>query len=295
MIDVVRYKKIFLSLSAILVLAAIVGILAFGLRPGVDFTGGSLWQIKFSEIVSKTDIRDFFETQINLPPTSLSYDQTSGVYSLVLREIPDAERQSAFSAIKEKLDPEAEEQDFWSISPSVSREIKDKAMQAIVFVIVGISLFVAYAFRHASKAIKSWKYGVVTLITLAHDVVIPIGAFAIIGYYMDLTIDTTFVVALLLIMGFSVHDTIVVFDRIRESIIKTRHIEMGTIVNKSINETLKRSINTSFTLVLVLLALLFLGPASLRYFMLIMLIGTVVGTYSSIFVASPILTLFRRS
>lgn len=159
---------------------------------------------------------------------------------------------------------------------------------------MGISLYIAFAFRHASKAVSSWKYGLVALFTLVHDVLVPAGVFAYLGSRLDLVIDTNFIVALLLVMGFSVHDTIVVFDRIRENIVKSRHVKMDAIVNKSVNETLARSINTSLTLVVVLLALFFMGPASQKFFVLTMLIGTITGTYSSIFMASPMLSLFRN-
>ena len=166
---------------------------------------------------------------------------------------------------------------------------------AIVFVLVGISLYIAFAFRKVSRPISSWKYGLVTLITLMHNVAIPAGMMAVLSRYYGVAIDTNFVVALLVVMGFSVHDTIVVFDRIRENIVRSRHdIGFNEIINRSVRETMRRSINTSLTLILVLLALYFMGPVSLKYFILTMLVGTTVGIYSSIFVASPLLTLFDR-
>jgi preprotein translocase subunit SecF len=163
-------------------------------------------------------------------------------------------------------------------------------------VILGISLYIAFAFRKVSHPVQSWKYGLITLATLVHDTVIPAGLFAVLGRFAGVEIDINFLVALLLVMGFSVHDTIVVFDRIRENL----RIGIGKqssfeeLVNTSVNQTMARSINTSLTLVLVLLALYFFGSAVLSYFILAILVGVIFGTYSSIFVASPLLTLWKR-
>ena len=187
-----------------------------------------------------------------------------------------------------------EDVEFLVISPSVSDEIKQKAMLAIIFVMVGISLYIAFVFRKVSKPISSWKYGAITLLTLLHDVIVPAGVFAFLSQRFNVAIDTNFIVALLVVMGFSVHDTIVVFDRVRESLLKTRGKSLGEIVNISVNETFRRSVNTSLTLIIVMLSLYFLGPISLKFFVLAMLIGTTVGTYSSIFVASPLLVVVQK-
>jgi preprotein translocase subunit SecF len=163
-------------------------------------------------------------------------------------------------------------------------------------VLFGISLYIAFAFRKVSKPVSSWKYGMVTLVTLFHDVIMPAGLLAVLGRFKGIEIDTNFIVALLVVMGFSVHDTIVVFDRIRENLTLARGkaVSLGDIINKSIRETFARSINTSLTLMIVLVALLVFGPPSLFYFILTILVGTLFGTYSSIFVASPLLYGFHR-
>jgi len=158
-------------------------------------------------------------------------------------------------------------------------------------VLLGISLYVIYAFRKSSAFIKSWKYGFIVLLTLFHDIVIPTGLLAFLGWKFGVELDTKFIVALLVIMGFSVHDTIVVFDRIRENLSISRgKFDLSQTVNFSVKQTIARSINTSLTLIIALVALFFLGPASLKYFILIILVGTITGTYSSIFIASPLLT-----
>ncbi|MEK7641173.1 MAG: protein translocase subunit SecF, partial [Patescibacteria group bacterium] len=162
-------------------------------------------------------------------------------------------------------------------------------------VLLAISLYVAFAFRKVSKPVSSWKYGIITLITLFHDALVPAGMFAVLGRLLNLEVDTNFVVAILVVVGFSVHDTIVVFDRIRENLrIAGSNVgDFSSLVNSSINQTFARSINTSLTLILTLVALYFLGPAALQYFVLTILVGVVMGTYSSIFIASPLLTVVK--
>ncbi len=162
-------------------------------------------------------------------------------------------------------------------------------------VLVGISLYVAFAFRKVSRPISSWKYGIITLVTLFHDVSIPAGFLVVLGKLKGVEIDTNSLVALLVIMGFSVHDTIVVFDRIRENLLLDRgRSDFGTVINNSVNQTMARSINTSLTLFLVLIALFIFGPITLKYFILTLLIGTIAGAYSSIFVASPLLQVWQK-
>ena len=165
----------------------------------------------------------------------------------------------------------------------------------MIFVILGISFYVAFAFRKVYQPVSSWVYGLITLLTLFHDVVIPAGLLALLGHYARIEIDSNFVVALLVVMGFSVHDTIVVFDRIRENLLLDRgKTAFSELVNRSINQTMARSVNTSLTLIFVLLAIYFVGPVSLHYFVLTLLVGVTTGIYSSIFVASPLLVIWHN-
>jgi len=204
------------------------------------------------------------------------------------KEIGEDEHKNLKVATAEKLG-EFKELSFQSIGPTIGKELRERALWAVFLVLFGISLYVAFAFRKVSFPVTSWKYGVVALITLFHDVIIPVGVLAWLGRLGGVEMDTNFVVALLVIAGFSVHDTIVVFDRTRENLKKGKGEQFSQIVNKSVNETLARSINTSATLLFVLLALYFAGPITLQFFILTILIGTLVGTYSSICVASPLL------
>lgn len=285
--NIIKHKWIFLTISGILVAASITSILVFGFKQGIDFVGGTLWQIKIS--ATKEDL------QLALPGAIIASQPATKSFILRTGELREGEHQNLLAAFREKFG-EVEELRFETIGPSIGKELREKSIKAFIFVLLSISLYIAFVFRKVSRPVSSWKYGLITLITLFHDALIPLGTFSILGYLLNVEIDTTLVVAILVVLGFSVHDTIVVFDRIREKLKlqKSSNYDFDELVNRGVNETIVRSINTSLTLVLVLVAMLFLGAASLQYFILAILIGVVVGTYSSIFVASPLLTLWRR-
>lgn len=295
--NIIKYRYIFLSISGILVLISVAAVLIFGLKTGIDFVGGTLWQIKLinGQRLMTNDIKIFFEKNLELKNVAV-FPAEGGDFLIRLAHISEEEHQNYLESIKNKFG-QVEELRYEAIGPTIGRELRNKSFLAALFVLLGISLYVTYAFRKVSYPIKSWKYGLITLITLFHDIAIPTGLLAILGRYYGMEIDTKFVVALLTVMGFSVHDTIVVFDRIRENFLTNRNREdVVSIVNSSILQTIARSINTSLTLVLTLAALFFFGPEPLKFFVLVIAIGTIAGTYSSIFVASPILTLkFKRT
>ncbi len=297
--DIIKRRKIFLSVSGILVLASITAIAVFGFQPGIDFVGGTLWQIAITRTdadltrTNAEEIKEFFETDLGVK-NIMVFPAENNDFLIRFGHISEEQHQQYFQSLKTKFG-EAEELRFDNIGPTIGKELKRKAVWAIGLVMLGISLYVAFAFRKVSYPIKSWKYGIITLITLFHDVIIPAGLLAVLGRRLGIEIDTNFVVALLVVMGFSVHDTIVVFDRIRENLLLRKNsLDLPVIINNSVNQTFVRSINTSLTLILVLLALFFFGPVALKYFILTILVGTIVGTYSSIFIASPLL-LFRSS
>ncbi len=289
--NIIGHRKIFLSFSGILVLASIALILIFGFRPGIDFVGGTMWQIKLAtndQQLTTDNLKVFFETDLGVKNITI-FPAENQSFLVRLGHISEEEHQNYLGALKTKFG-DIEELRFDGIGPAVGKELRNRAFWAIALVLLGISLYIAFAFRKVSYPIKSWKYGIITLITLFHDISIPAGMLAILGWKFGVEIDTNFIVALLVIMGFSVHDTIVVFDRIRENLLISRtRLDLPVIINSSVNQTLARSINTSLTLILVLLALFFLGPVTLKYFILAILVGTVFGTYSSIFIASPLL------
>lgn len=287
MLNIVGHKRTYLAISAVLVAASVASIAIFGFKQGIDFAGGALWQFKAGEKISPAETERIFREDLDVTDLHLNYDYENSVFFARLPEINETGHQKFLSTLKERL-PQFEELGFQSIGPSVGAELRRNAIWAIVFVLLGISFYIAFAFRKASRPISSWKYGFVTLLTLFHDVAIPAGMLAVLGYFGKVEIDTNFIVAILVVVGFSVHDTIVVFDRIRENLLLDKgKNSFEAIVNASINQTLARSFNTSFTLILVLIALLFFGPGVLWYFILTLLVGVSVGVYSSIFIASP--------
>ena len=286
-IDFVKIRKYPYVFSAILIIIAITGVILFGLKPGMDFIGGSLLELNISQNKITTE-------QVNEILKSLEVNDAIitavGEEGLLIRtkEISEEKHQEIISRIKGVF-VGVEESRFESLGPAIGEELKKKSFSGLVFVILGIALYLTWAFRKVSKPMSSWKYGVVTILALLHDVIIPTGLFAYLGYFLGWEIDSTFITALLVILGFSVHDTIVVLDRIREKLRLQPSLDFSETINQSVNETIKRSINTSLALVLVLVALLVFGPASLQIFVLILLIGTIFGTYSSISIASPLL------
>jgi len=294
MFDLMKYKYIFIGISAVLTLAAFFSMAFFGFKLGVDLSGGTLWQLSFEKSVTAAELESYLKDYLKMEQPSVVSDASNSNYLIRTKEISEADHQTYFSAIKNDFG-NIEELRFESIGPAIGKELRDKAIIAFLAVLFGISAYVAFAFRKVSFPVNSWKYGFSTLICLFHDAVIPAGFFAALGYFKGIELDTNFIVAILVIIGFSVHDTIVVFDRIRENLTLSKdRNDLGKIINISINQTFARSINTSLTLFLVLIALYFFGAPSLAYFTLTILVGIIIGTYSSIFVASPLLTFFHR-
>ena len=293
-LHIIKHKAFFLSVSGTLVVAAIVCLVLFGFKPAIDFTGGTLWEVQFSNTsVSESSLSAFLVSDVHMD-SPVVYRGTGDSFFIKTKPLSEDEHHTDAAALQQKFGP-IQELEFQSIGPTIGAQLASKAMWAGILVLVGISLYIAFAFRKVSYPVASWKYGMVTLVTLFHDVLIPSGVLALLGHISNVEVDTNFVVALLVIMGFSVHDTIVVFDRIRENILTRKGSkEFDEIVNDSILQTLVRSVNTSLTLVLVLVAMIIFGAPNLRLFVLIMLIGTVIGTYSSIFVASPLLTIWYK-
>jgi preprotein translocase subunit SecF len=284
--NIIGRRKIFYFLSGVIILSSIIAVFLFGFRFGIDFVGGTFWEVRFANNVSENEVRAVLEGSDIRDVFLQAGDE--GTLRLRFREIDEETHQRVFAQLKEKW-PDAEDLRFETVGPTIGETLRKKAIQAILLVILGISFFIAWAFRKVSQPVASWKYGMVTVFTLFHDVIVPIGLFAFLGRFHGVEIDSNFVVALLVVMGFSVHDTIVVFDRIRENLRRYAEAPFEEVVNKSVNETLSRSVNTSFTTLLALAALLLWGSGSLHSFVLAMMVGILVGTYSSIFIASPLL------
>lgn len=286
---VIKHKKIFVIISAILVLLSLSSIVYFKPKFGIDFTGGSLSEVEFKTarpdqaIIEKEIANLGFGTSI-IQPTS-----TTG-YSIKTRALSEAERAGLLSA----LGSDAIEKSFTSIGPSVGAELVRKSVLSFILVSLGIIFFIAFSFRKVSKPVSSWKYGLIAIVTLIHDVLIPVGAFAILSHFYGTEIDTLFVVAVLTVLGLSVSDTIVVFDRIRENIRIGHYKTFEETVGNSLKQVYTRSIATSATVIIVLLALVFFGPRSTKVFAMMMTAGMFFGTYSSIFLASPLLVMVNK-
>ena len=283
---VVTYRKVFYTISAILVIGSLVAVSVWGLKPGIDFKGGSILEVEYA--ANRPDQATLTQS---IEPLSLdaSIRQTGERgYILRMKEINQTQKNSLDTVLA--TFGTSTEKRFDSIGPLLGTEALRKSFVSIILVILAIVFFIAFAFRKVSQPVSSWKYGIVAIIALVHDVVVPTGVFAVLGHYLGYEVDTLFVTALLVVLGFSVHDTIVVFDRVRENLF---HSKSGTkfdqIVGESISQTFTRSINTSLTTLLALIVLYFVGGESTQHFSLALIIGIAVGTYSSIFLGSPLL------
>jgi len=296
MLNIVGHKKIWFTISIILVGIAIVSVALFGFQQSAELRGGTLWEFKVSgQNLSVTDVQSELVNNLHITDAQVSADTGDQSFLVIFGSITEPAHQQYITELQQVW-PSFQELSFQSISASVGANLRNNSIIAIILVLVGISLYIAFAFRKASRPISSWKYGWITLMTLFHDVAIPAGMLALLGHFAGVQINSDIIVALLVVMGFSVHDTIVVFDRIRENLLNHRgKVPFATIINDSVNQTLARSINTSLTLILVLLALYFVGPADLQYFVLTLLVGVTTGIYSSIFIASPALVLTSKN
>jgi len=286
MINVVGKRKIFYGFSLALIGAGIFSIIFWGLHFGIDFRGGSLLEINFSGTRPEIKtVQDKLAT-LNLGDVAAQPTGSNGFF-LRLKDIDENTHQQILSVLGTL--GQVEEIRFDSVGPVIGQELKGRAYSAILMVLLLIIVYIAFAFRKVSRPVASWKYGLAAIVALFHDVFIPTGIFSILGHYLGVEIDLLFVTGLLTILGFSVHDTIVVFDRIRENLRKGVGKGFEDTVNISINQTITRSINTSLTVFLTLLAIYIFGGASTKYFALLLMIGIFFGTYSSIFVASSLL------
>jgi len=300
--NISKNLKYFFILPAILSVLSIFALVSFGLKPGIDLVGGSMLQISYPEgrppveqVRALVDALGFGEVRVQ--PTG------ENAYLLRQRDLSNEEK-NQLEAVLGGLGPIHEDQ-FTSVGPTLGAELMRKAWIAIVLVVLSIILFIAFAFRRVSGetekekgGVSSWKYGVVAVLTLLHDILVPAGLFAFLGFISGAEVDALFIVALLTILGISINDTIVIFDRIRENLRlnseRHMHEAFESVVGRSITQTLARSISTSLTVVIVLLALYFVGPMATKDFALTLIVGMVAGTYSSIFLASPLLVVWER-
>lgn len=285
MFPFLKYRKIYFIFSGILILASIVFLLIFGLKPGIEFTGGTILEIEY--LIERPPNQEIREKLKDLDLGEI-FIQPTGERGVILKT-KDIE-EATHKKILDKLGREnLKELRFESIGPVIGKELKQKTKLLTILALLAILLYVAFAFRKLAEPRRPWQYGIIAIIALSHDVLIPLGCFVFLGQFFNVPLTIPIVVALLTVVGYSVNDTVVIFDRIRENLFKRRTDTFEQVINFSLNQTLVRSINTSLTTLFVLFAIFFFGGETLKYFSLALIIGIIAGTYSSIFLAAPLL------
>lgn len=313
---IIRNKRFFLIIGAAIVALCLGVIAVFGIKPGIDFTGGSLMEVKYVVVPEKAVVEAAVEEQaLGEFAVRHSSSEAGEGYLITTRDLNESER-AALEAKLLSVSDGGELVRFTSIGPVIGQELKDKAVWAIGAVLVLIIVYVAIAFMGVGAPVSSWVYGFMTIVVLGHDILVPIAFMSVMGELVAAQVDILFVTVLLTILGFSVNDTIVIFDRIREKLKQNRtetrrNIPVpggkdeivitytllkpfGDLVGQAIDETMSRSINTSLTVLLALLALYFIGSSVTNMFVLSLIVGVIAGAYSSIFIASPLLVVYQE-
>lgn len=293
---IIKYRKVFYTISAVVIAASIASFAFFGINPGIDFTGGTLVEVRYvGEMPGTATIQSALAEQ-GIMGVSVRASGSEG-YSVRMRDITDEERMALSDTFSQDGAYEASIEQYSQVGPTIGAELRKKAFVAFAIVILAIVFFIAFAFRKVSRPVSSWVYGLIALVALAHDVLVPLGAFAAMAHFFGAQADTLFVTAILTILGYSVHDTIVVFDRVRENLRKqegSRNMDFSLVAGQSLNQTFVRSVNTSLTTIIALGALFMLGPVATQDFALVLAVGIVAGTYSSIALATPLLVTAER-
>lgn len=286
-----KYSIVYYILFGIFVIGSILALLMFGLKFGIEFTGGSAMEVGFLDSRPTNEQIQNNLSQFNLGEIITRPTENNGMI-LQFKGVDETLHQQILLKLSELS--KIEERSFEYVGPSIGQELKQKTILSMFLALLAITLYIAFAFRKVSKPVSSWKYGITSLIALFHDILIPLGVFAVLGKFYNVEITIPIIAALLTILGFSVHDTIVIFDRIRENILRKGMSQFQGTVNWSLNQTFGRSISTVFTTLLVLFSIFFFGGQTLKYFSLALIIGITSGAYSSIFIAGPLLVSWRK-
>ena len=291
MLDIVKRRYLYFGISLLVIVPGLIGLLAWGFPLAIDFTGGSLLQIHFdtgtvpedAQILAVYNEFGFGDSQV----------QTTDNNAVIIRSksMDENTRAQIVSTLEQQFNATITVQRFDTVGPSVGQEVASRAAGAVALAALGIMIYITIAFRGVPHA---FRYGAAAIIAMLHDVAVVVGVEAILGHYLGWEVDALFLTALLTVIGFSVHDSIVVFDRIRENANVYRRLPYETVVNHSIVQTMARSINTQFTVMLTLLALVLFGGVTVRHFVVTLLVGVFSGTYSSIFNAAPILVVWEN-
>ena len=293
MFDIIGKKKWYFIISVLLIVPGLVSLALFGLKLSIDFTGGSRVTYTFPTAVNQKTIADI-RTSFEEENVVVSTIQPSG-QRVIVRTAPINEQQNneIQTNLRQRI-PEFRQEEFETIGPVIGNETTLNALKSIVLASLLIAIYIAFSFRKVPKPTSSWRFGVCTIVALLHDVLVVLGLFSILGHFLHVEIDSLFITAILTVIGFSVHDTIVVFDRIRENLLKQGSSNFAKTVNDSILQTLTRSLNTSLTAILVLLTMLIFGGENIRWFIVALLVGIASGTFSSIFNAAPLLVAWQE-
>ncbi|MFA6160814.1 MAG: protein translocase subunit SecF [Patescibacteria group bacterium] len=289
--NIVKYRWLWYLISFVLVGSSIAFLAIFGLKQGIDFAGGSLLVVRFAGERPSTVDAEKSVASLNLGGIVIQPVGDTDM-SFRLKDMDEEMHQQFIRQMKQTYG-DITELRFDSIGPVIGQELRSKSIIALIIVFIAILLYIAYAFRKVSVPIKSWKYGAITAFTAFHDVIVPVGLFALLGKVHGLEIGTSFVAAVLTVMGFSIHDTIVVLDRVRENLQRTTGV-FENIVNTSLLQTIVRSLNTTISTLLALVAVYFFGGDSIKDFSLALIVGIATGAYSSIFIAAPLLITWHK-
>jgi len=289
-VNIIGKRKIWFTIWGIFFVLSVLGIAFRGLKTGLDFTGGSFWEIEGIEDKEKVK-----EVLNNFKADVISIDKDGLKLKIKTKVLKEEDHKKILDEFKNiNASKEVKELKFETIGATVSRDITEKAYISIALASLLIILYVGWSFRKVSKPVASWKYGVCAVLAILHDVLFVVGIFSILGLLFKTEIDSLFVTALLTVISFSVHDTIVIFDRIKENLKRSEKEDFEEIVNDSVLEMIARSINTSLVIILVVLALFLIGGETIKTFVLALLLGLITGTYSSVFIASPFLVVWKN-
>jgi len=285
MINFLKYKYIYFALSLLVIIPGVYSLARFGLKPAVDFSGGSVWEIKLNKVeIIQNDLIQFFADRQD-PDFNQVVKTSTGSFSLKFKPLTQARHLELATALKEKFGEFTEVQ-FETVGPLLGRELLIKTITAVVLAAILIMLYIIYRFRDR-------VFGIAAILAMLHDTLVMLGTFSLLGHFLGIEVDILYVTAVLTILSFSTHDTVVVYDRIRELTKMFPEKPFTELINMALNETIVRSLNNSLTVIFMLVALLLLGGASIKNFALALLIGTISGTYSSLFTASPILAIWH--
>ena len=287
-IQFIKFRKIFYALSIIAIVLSIASISIFGLELGIDFTGGSMLEVEYENERPSIEIIQEKIQEITSEKVIVQPVEQKGVI-LKTKSVSEETYAKAIEKLEELGTLKQDASQFETIGPIIGNELKNKTKIVVILSLMAIVFYIAFSFRKVSRPVNSFAYGLTSLIALCHDVLIPLGILAILGEINGVQITIPVITALLTVLGYSINNSVVVFDRARENLLRSREVSFSSIINKSLNETLTRSINTSLTTLFVLFAIFFFGGETLRYFSLALILGISCGTYSSIFLVTPLL------